>query len=1137
MSSSPAPEETALVELDRLVEQSAPYLIGVRHHSPSLARVLPRLLDAAAPTAIAVELPPEAAPWLEWLTHPETVTPVALALADAAAGAAEAEPAVGFYPFADFSPELVALRWAAAHGVPVTCIDLPVAARARARDAERTEIAAPPERDTAGYAETAHRMTESEDSAQSWDRLVEARSTGADPEAIRRAALVHGWGTRRDESLGGEPDQAPDGLGNRLREAAMRSALRGLDGRVVAIVGAFHAPALTRELLSAAEQAAADESLLAASVSAGDPVASLVGYGMAELDLRSGYPAGIADPLWQQEVFADGDSAAALQERAAATLTAVAREIRGQGHPCGTGEATEAVRMALDLATLRGLAAPGRRELLEAMTVVFAHGDILGRGRAVSRAAQIVLVGDRRGRVASGTPTSGLVRDLRARLDELKLRRADGEELRLDPLRSPLDGRRERFLQRALAAGIPVANPVAGTAAGGMETVTTRWRCNSPERSEALAEAVAVLGATVDQAARAALQRRLATGWDAAVGAVRQAVRAGFPDLARSALDRARTGIDDVSLRELIELISVAAWVVDVVPDPDPDLLSACVDAHRDAVGRAAAQVPGLAGGTSTQDARLLGELARIVGPEALRLADALGELADAGPPFAAGAARAALEELHAGVHVGAIGAEARRRILAAGRPESRRDLRLWLGGLLSASPRLLIDSDSAREGFADVIGGLDDSAFVTRLPTLRGGFEALDDGQCDQLLAAFGARGRAAPAMAARWAVEDEQARRRLAAMGLASQLYSPAERWKLVLGRHQSGLTGRASTVAATLDRAYGARSDTGTGVAGRGGAEPPEVSVREWNDIDLADLFGTDVREDVLAAAAGRGDRDAALSLDPVHARPSVELLQSILGLRGGMPPDAAARLRLLVRRCVDELSRSLATTMIPALHGLTTARRTLRPTRRFDPRATIERNLAHTLELADGTRRIVPHTPVFRAPVQRSVGWHVIVLVDVSGSMEPSTVFAALTAAVLAGVPALSVSFLTFSTEVVDLSEHATDPLELLLEIAVGGGTDIALGLRAAAELIRVPRRTLLVTVSDFENGGDDAAMLAAVRALADSGVAMLGCAALDDAGAARYDLHTASKVAAAGMPVSAVTPAGLASWVGETVVAR
>ncbi|HHV21659.1 MAG TPA: hypothetical protein GXZ30_09050, partial [Propionibacterium sp.] len=51
------------------------HLIGVRHHSPTLARVLPDLLEAAAPDAIVLEAPPEMAEWIEWLAHPEAVPP------------------------------------------------------------------------------------------------------------------------------------------------------------------------------------------------------------------------------------------------------------------------------------------------------------------------------------------------------------------------------------------------------------------------------------------------------------------------------------------------------------------------------------------------------------------------------------------------------------------------------------------------------------------------------------------------------------------------------------------------------------------------------------------------------------------------------------------------------------------------------------------------------------------------------------------------------------------------------------------------------------------------------------------------------------------------------------------------------
>ncbi|WP_338054031.1 DUF5682 family protein, partial [Streptomyces spiramenti] len=128
-----APPHEALANL---TAPDAPYLIGVRHHSPALAAAVPALLTAADPQVLLVELPAEMQPWLRWLADPGTTAPVALAAVPTRA--AEAEGAgTAFYPFADFSPELAAVRWAAAAGVPVVACDLPLA------DPGRT-AAAPP---------------------------------------------------------------------------------------------------------------------------------------------------------------------------------------------------------------------------------------------------------------------------------------------------------------------------------------------------------------------------------------------------------------------------------------------------------------------------------------------------------------------------------------------------------------------------------------------------------------------------------------------------------------------------------------------------------------------------------------------------------------------------------------------------------------------------------------------------------------------------------------------------------------------------------------------------------------------------------------------------------------------------------
>lgn len=181
LSHGTAPEGAPLPPgeaLALLTGPSAPYLVGVRHHAPSLAAAVPALLDEARPEVLLVELPAEMQQWLPWLAHEDTRAPVALAAApgDGSGGG----PA--FYPFADFSPELAAVRWAAGKDVPVVACDLPLTDPAWAADrrAGGAEAGRP------GLATAVRARLTGRPGDDLWDRLVEATAPGSPPEALRR---------------------------------------------------------------------------------------------------------------------------------------------------------------------------------------------------------------------------------------------------------------------------------------------------------------------------------------------------------------------------------------------------------------------------------------------------------------------------------------------------------------------------------------------------------------------------------------------------------------------------------------------------------------------------------------------------------------------------------------------------------------------------------------------------------------------------------------------------------------------------------------------------------------------------------------------------------------------------------------
>lgn len=655
MTSSTRDDELAV--LDQLVDHREPHLIGVRHHSPALAAAMPALLAAADPEVLLVELPEDMGDWLPYLADPELLAPVALSAASGAGGS------LAFFPFADFSPELVAIRWAHAHGVEVRACDLPLAAREAERRGHHTSGASP-------LTDALRGTITGRDGDDLWDRLVEAAAPGQQAEAVRRAALLVGWALRRDaagdvpaglDDAGHDPKSAAlgnseDAVGTAdggidpfdlRREAWMRRAIAQASGRrCTAVIGSFHAAALlTGSVEDSVKTVPADSKI----------VTALVPYGFALLDERSGYPAGIRDPEWQQAIWAVGCDPTEMESVAASMIVRICAAIRGLGHPAGPGEAREALRLAGDLARLRGLPAPGRSEVVEAVQSVLTQADPLGRGRVVARAAGEVLVGKRNGMLAPGTPQSGLGPTVAALLSELRMPGPQSPApatLRLDPLRSALDARREITLRRLAALGIGYAEESAVATIGEGGALTTRWEATWTPTTAATLPVAGRWGITLPLAVAGRLRARRAEREQHAghtpqdvLADLETAAQCALPELLGDLLaDAASVLPATATLPELLTALDLLDRVRGGhLPDISAEVLATQPRLADELEDAAVAQISGLAGSENPDDARNLVELgqrhdARGTG---LRLAATLRELADEAAPLIAGAAGA----------------------------------------------------------------------------------------------------------------------------------------------------------------------------------------------------------------------------------------------------------------------------------------------------------------------------------------------------------------------------------------------------------------------------------------------------------------------------------------------------------------
>jgi len=197
--------------------------------------------------------------------------------------------------------------------------------------------------------------------------------------------------------------------------------------------------------------------------------------------------------------------------------------------------------------------------------------------------------------------------------------------------------------------------------------------------------------------------------------------------------------------------------------------------------------------------------------------------------------------------------------------------------------------------------------------------------------------------------------------------------------------------------------------------------------------------------------------------------------------------------------------------------------------FDALGTIRRNLKN---YDPERRQIVLAEPRFFERNTRRLPWDVIICVDQSGSMAGSVIHSAVMAGILSGLPTFRVRLVVFDTNVVDLTSEADDPVEVLMQVQLGGGTDIARALRYCAQLVENPQRTVLVLVTDFCEGGSPADLVQVVAGLAESRVRLLGLAALDGDAYPHYDRAMAQRLADRGMEIAALTPGQLAAWLVE-----
>lgn len=369
---------------------------------------------------------------------------------------------------------------------------------------------------------------------------------------------------------------------------------------------------------------------------------------------------------------------------------------------------------------------------------------------------------------------------------------------------------------------------------------------------------------------------------------------------------------------------------------------------------------------------------------------------------------------------------------------------------------------------------------------------------------------------------------------------------KWRLILGKYaknQISFEGNLEVEDGEMDRQisymemedlldYLYSREYGEDIRKEGGSGGSKLTVANWI-TKIRKLFPKKTVEILERHALENYEMTELLTDKEVLEKlePNRELLKTILQLKHLMKGEVLETAKRIVAKVAKEISEKMEQDIRRSLLGRIdrNSDSKVKSMRNLDIKRTIRKNLQN---YDTENQRIVLEQVYFNNRVKNYNKWRVVIAVDESGSMLDCVIHSAIMAGIFAKLPMLDTKLVIFDTQVVDLSGQIEDPVETLMSIQLGGGTNIAGALAYCETLIDNPHRTIVVLVSDLCEGGSSYSLCSVSRNIIESGAKLIALTALDMEANPSYDRNTGQKLADLGAYVGAMTPEELGDFVGK-----
>lgn len=139
-------------------------------------------------------------------------------------------------------------------------------------------------------------------------------------------------------------------------------------------------------------------------------------------------------------------------------------------------------------------------------------------------------------------------------------------------------------------------------------------------------------------------------------------------------------------------------------------------------------------------------------------------------------------------------------------------------------------------------------------------------------------------------------------------------------------------------------------------------------------------------------------------------------------------------------------------------------------------------------------------------------HMMIAIDQSGSMDETNFYATIIAGTFALLNNIETTLIKFDSEVYDFSDMLDDVVSIIFDTYLGGGTDINKAVNYINKLVKEPRKTIFILITDLE---DNIEYLPLLKDMIESKVTVIVIPGITDSHSLSYNRKNAKDLSEIG----------------------